>query len=686
MERRVPRNRFFIAAVASGFLSIASGMIAAAASVAPSPSYGAWGVDVSGENPAIKPGDDFFAFANGAFLDRLKIPADQAEYGSFNVLIDLSEARVHTILEDAATKTPGLVPETSFGKIGAAYRAFMDEAAVERRGVEPLKPLLDQVRGAQSRADVARLMGDPGLFSSTFDVGIAPDDKDPTRYVIQIGQSGLGLPDRDYYLTTEFAAKKAAYEAYVAKLLGLIGWPEPEASAKAVVAYETKVAEASWSRAQLRDPDAVYNPMTISSLKTLAPGFDWSALMEGAHLENEGEVVIDAKSAFPKIAAVYEQTPVETLRAWLAFRLVDSAAPYLSKAFQDARFDFRGKTLSGIEEQRARWKRAVASVNGMLGDAVGQVYVERYFPPASKAEMETLVANLKSALGRRIQNLSWMSAATKAEALKKLDRFDVQIGYPKKWRDYSALKIAADDLLGNVRRSAVFEWDYQRSRLHKPVDKDEWLMTPQTVNAYNNPQFNEVVFPAAILQPPFFNPAADPAVNYGAIGAVIGHEMTHGFDDEGRKYDDQGRLRDWWTPEDAKDFDSRAKALGASYEKIPVVAGAHINGQLTMGENIADLGGLLTALDAYHASLHGRQAPVIDGLTGDQRFFLGFAQIWREKEREDALREALVSDPHSPSKARVDGVLPNVDAWYRAFDVKPGDGLYRAPDERTRIW
>jgi putative endopeptidase len=436
----------------------------------------------------------------------------------------------------------------------------------------------------------------------------------------------------------------------------------------------------------MRDPDAVYNPMTISELQATAPGFEWAQLMRGAQLGDETHVLIDAKSAFPKLAAIYAATPLETLKAWEAFRIADASAPYLSKPFVDARFEFRGKTLTGQEINRPRWKRGVQAASGQLGEAIGEIYVARYFPPESKAQMEALIANLKVALGHRIENLEWMSPETKAEALKKLANYDVQVGYPKKWRDYSALVIRTDDLFGNVERSQAFEWAYQRGRLHKPVDKDEWLMTPQTVNAYNNPDFNEVVFPAAILQPPFFNPKADPAVNYGAIGAVIGHEMTHGFDDQGRKYDSSGRLRDWWTDKDGKDFDARADKLGASYEKIDILPGAHINGKLTMGENIADLGGLLTALDAYHESLHGQPAPVIDGLTGDQRFFLGFAQIWRGKTRDDALRQQMVSDPHSPEKARIDGVVPNVDAWYRAFDVQPGDKMYRAPADRTRIW
>ena len=681
----------WLAAAAFGALSLASATANAQSSPTEAslqPNYGPWGFDVSGEDKAVKPGDDFDMYANGTYLAHLQIPPDQTRYGSFNILRDLSEARVRIILEDAAAKDASVEPTNSALKIGAAYKAFMNEARVEALGAKPLDRNLAEVRAITTRAELARLMGraSGGVQFSLFDVGIGPDDKDPNRYLIGIGQGGLGLPDRDYYIEARFAAKKAGYQAYVARMLAMIGWPNAQAQAKAIVDFETKVAQASWTKAQMRDPDAVYNPTTVAELQQSAPGLDWAALMQGAELGAETHVLIDAKTAFPKIAAIYAETPLETLKAWEAFHIASSSAPYLSKPFADARFEFYGHDLTGQEVQRPRWKRGVAAVNGELGEAVGELYVARYFPPQSKAKMEALIANLKTALGHRIENLEWMSPATKQEALKKLANYDVQVGYPKKWRDYSGLVIRANDLYGNVERSQAFEWAYQRGRLHNPVDKDEWLMTPQTVNAYNNPDFNEVVFPAAILQPPFFNPEADPAVNYGAIGAVIGHEMTHGFDDQGRKYDANGRLSDWWTPQDAKNFEARADRLGASYEKIDILPDAHINGKLTMGENIADLGGILTALDAYHASLHGQPAPVIDGLTGDQRFFLGFAQIWRGKTRDDALRQQMVSDPHSPEKARVDGVVPDVDAWYRAFDVKPGDKLYRTPEQRVRIW
>ena len=493
--------------------ALASGTVLASVSITArdamlQPHFGQWGFDLSGEDRAIRPGDDFNAFANGTYIAHLKIPADQTRYGPFNLLADQSEARVHAILAQAAAKTTQLEPRSLDGKIGAAYQAFMDEARVQRLGDEPIQSDLAQIHALRSRHELTLLMGKSteGLQTSLFDIAIGVDDKNPTRYLIGISQDGLGLPDRDYYLTAQFATKKAAYADYVAKMLALIGWADPEASAKAVVQFETQIAQASWSRAQLRDPDAVYNPMTVSELAHWAPGLDWRTLLKGAQLCGESQVLIDAKSAFPKLAALYATAPLQTLKAWEAFHVADNSAPYLSKAFVDARFDFRGRTLTGTEIITPRWKRGVQATSRELGDAIGQRYVARYFPPQSKAQMEVLIGNLKTALSQRIEHLEWMSPQTKTEALKKLAQLDVQVGYPRKWRDYSALKIRADDLFGNLRRSLAFEWAYQRARLHKPVDKDEWDMTPQTVNAYNNPQFNEVVFPAAILQPPFFDP------------------------------------------------------------------------------------------------------------------------------------------------------------------------------------
>jgi putative endopeptidase len=653
--------------------------------LAKSPTYGTWGLDLTAGDPSVKPGDDFYQYAEGRAIAAMTIPADRTRYGSFIKLADLSDARGRQVIEDAAADRKATGNEA---KIGAFYRSFMDEAAVDRLGAAPMRQDLDAIRHASSREDIARLMGlvNVGFQSAIFAPDIETDQKAPTRYAVYLNQAGLGLPDRDYYLKPEFAEQKAKYEAYVAQMLRMIGWPDPEADAKAIVAMETRIAEASWTRAERRDDDKTYNPTTPAELEKAAPGFPWAPFLKAAELGGVQRLVVRENTAFPKIAEVFAQTPVPVLKAWMAFGLVDNAAPYLSKPFVDAHFEFRAKTLAGQQEQRPRWKRGVTLVGDQMGFAVGKLYVDKYFPPESKAKMEQLVSDLRVALKGRIERLDWMSPQTKARALEKLAKFHVKIGYPDKWRDYSALRVSDEDLYGNIERAVGFEWNRELKRLYKPVDKSEWFMTPQTVNAYYSQTENEIVFPAAILQPPFFDPNADPAVNFGGIGAVIGHEMTHGFDDEGRKSDGDGMLRDWWTAADSKKFDERAKRLGEEYGAVEVYPGAHIKPELTMGENIADLGGVLVALDAYHASLGGKPAAVIDGLTGDQRFFLSFAQIWRSKSREAAMRQRLVSDPHSPEPDRVDIPLRNVDAWYAAFDVKPGEKMYLPPDQRARIW
>jgi putative endopeptidase len=680
-----------LAAALTGFGPAA---FAASPNAAPTPdltahSYGSWGFDLAGRDTTVRPGDDFFTYANGTYVQKTEIPADRSWYGTINLLRDLSESRVHAILEAAAAKAPVQPAANDVqGKIGAFYKAYMDEAAVEALDAKPLAGDLKAIQGAADRSQLAAVMGSgaTSFQPSLFDIGIDTDLKDSDRYAVYVDQGGLGMPDRDYYLKPEFASKKQAYQAYVAKMLGMVGWAEPEANAKAIVEFESKVAEASWARADRRDPDKIYNPMTKAELVAMAPGFDWNVWLAAAHLGDRDQLVVQSKSAMPTIAALYAATSLDVLKAYMAFHLADDAAGALSTRFVEAKFDFDGRTLSGQPALPVRWKRGVRSVSGALGEAIGQVYVAKYFPPEAKAKMLELVGNLKEAYHARIQRLDWMSPETKAKALEKLANFDVQIGYPKKWRDYTSLMIRADDLYGDEERGIAWRWDYQLHRLNLPVDRDEWGMTPQTVNAYNQPTFNEVVFPAAILQPPVFDPKADAAVNYGAIGAVIGHEMSHGFDDEGRKFDSHGRLTNWWTKADGDRFVATSKAYGAQFEKFPIMDGFHIKGDLTMGENIADLAGVLAAFDAYHASLHGKPAPVIDGLTGDQRFFLAYAQYYRNKWRDDMMRQLIVSDPHSPDKARVDVVLPNVDGWYAAWNVKPGDKLYLAPDQRVRIW
>jgi putative endopeptidase len=602
-------------------------------------------------------------------------------------------------MEDSAAKA-GHEPATVEGKVGAFYKAFMDEARAESLGTQPIGPELAAIRAAATRDQIGALMGRhvKDFESSAFAIGLDVDTKDIAHYAVYLAQAGLGLPDRDYYLQASFAKQKTAYQAYVEKLLTLEGWPDAAGKAAAIVALETRIAEASWTKVQERDPDAIYNPYSLPDLEKAAPGFPWRAFLKAADLGAPAKVVVIDKTAFPKIAAIYASTPVDVLQAWLAFSVADNAAPYLSKPFADASFEMRQKTLSGQDEQQARWKRGVHAVSGgdyaagdrsdrfgNLGWAVGQLYTARYFPPAAKAKVQALVADLKTAYAARIKTLDWMSPATKTEALKKLAAYNVKVGYPDVARDYSKVVIRDDDLVGDVRRAAEADWAFYAGRQTGPVDRGDWQMTPQTNDAYNG-SLIDIVFPAVILQPPIFDPSADPAINYGAVGGVIGHELTHGFDDQGRKYDSKGTLRDWWAPADAKTFEARAKVFGAQYSAYEPLPGAHVNGQLTMGENIADLGGLTLGLDAYHASLHGKPAPVIDGLTGDQRVFLGWAQAWRGKVRDDAVRRQVVSDPHSPRQYRVNGPVRNIDAWYAAFGVKPGDKLYVAPDQRVRIW
>jgi len=649
--------------------------------------YGAWGFDTAGMDRSVSPGDSFFRYANGTYLDNLEIPADRTRYGSFDLLRELSENRLKALVEEYAAAKPAAT--TDEGKIAALYNSFMDEARVEQLGAAPLRADLAEIRGLKTRRDVARYMGSTsGRFGGSFFGGyVTADAKAPTQNALYMFQAGLSLPDRDYYLKDSFKEQKAKYEAYVAQQLRNIGWENANQAAKDIVAMETRIAEVSWSRIESRDDDKTYNPMTIAELQRYAPGFDWNAWMQGADLASRtNRAIVAQNTAFPKIAQVFSETPIETLRAWQAFKLVDQASPMLSRQFADANFEFRNKTLAGQPQQRPRWKRAIQFTEGSIGEALGRAYVARYFPPESKAKMDKLVNDLRRALEVRINGLPWMSADTKAKALEKLAKFTVKIGYPTKWEDYSSLTVDAGDLYGNAQRAGMFAWRDNIEKLGKPVDREEWGMTPQTVNAYYNPTMNEIVFPAAILQPPFFDPDADPAVNYGGIGGVIGHEIGHGFDDQGRKSDGDGVLTDWWTAEDASKFMAQAARLGAQFDTYEPVPGAKVQGQLTMGENIGDLAGVTLALEAYRLSLNGQPAPVIDGFTGDQRVFLGWAQVWRGKYREAAMRQQVVSDPHAPPEFRVVGPLRNIDAWYEAFGVKEGDKYYVKPEDRVRIW
>jgi putative endopeptidase len=649
------------------------------------PHYGTWGFDASGMDPSVKPGDSMFQFANGKGVAAMVIPSDRSRFGSFDVLNELSQARLRTIVEGYLDRPHSLASDQ--GKVAALYLAFMDEGRIEALDAKPLQAELARIRALKTLPQVAVFMGQSqaGGGASLFRGFVNLDDKNPDINVFEASQSGLGLPDRDYYLKPAFAEKKAKYEAYVAEQLKNVGWPDPEGAAKRVVALETKVAEAHWTRIENRNPEKTYNRESLAELKKLAPEFPWAYWFAGAGASKATFVIVRQPTAFTKLAKIYAETPVQDWRDYEAFHLVDEASPFLSKRFVDAQFAFRGKELSGQPENRPRWKRGLGVIERSMGDAVGRDYVKAYFPAESKAKMEALVANLREALKGRIERLDWMSPETKAKALEKLSKFGVKIGYTTKWRNYGGYMVVPGDLYGDVRRSGRFEWNYRLSKLGTKKDPTEWGMTPQTVNAYYSPTRNEIVFPAAILQPPFFDPKADMAVNYGGIGGVIGHEMTHGFDDQGRKFAGDGRLADWWTAEDSKKFDAKAKLYGEQYDTYEPVPGAHVQGKLTMGENIADLGGITLGLEAYHASLHGQPAPVIDGFTGDQRVFLGWSQVWREKARDDFVRQQVTTDPHSPGKFRVIGPMRNVDAWYDAFDVKDGK-YYLKPEDRVRIW
>ena len=639
--------------------------------------FGTWGVDLAARDTKVKPGDDFDTYASGAWRARTPIPADQPSAGVDYDVYNLTQDQLRAVVAKAP---PG-------SQIGNLYQSFMDEAKVEQVDAKPLMADLAKVDAIKSHDEMARFMGSTsGRFGVSI-VGPGPyaDPDTPTINTLWVGSSGLGLPDRDYYLTDSFKPQRDAYRAYIARTLGMVGVANAEAAADKIMAFETAIAKATWPVADRRDFTKINNPMTMAELNAYAPQVNWTALFEGADIPPQKRLILQENTSIRDIAKLYAATPLDTLKLWEKFHIAHDASPYLSKRFVDSRFNFI-KTLSGVTEIRPRWKRGLTLVDGSLGELVGKTYVDQYFPASSKAQMEELVANLKAAMADRIKANSWMAAPTKAAALDKLSRMEVMVGYPDKWRDYSTLTIKPDDLYGNVQRSSAFEYQYQLSDLGQTVDRKKWGMTPQTVNAYNGGLENKIVFPAGILQAPYFDPKADAAVNYGAIGSVIGHEITHGFDDQGRKIDATGALKDWWTAEDAKRFEAQAETFGTQYAKYEAAPGVFINPKLTMGENLADLAGLQIAYDAYHRSLGGKPAPVIDGLTGDQRFFLAFAQGWRSKEREDAIKSQVASDPHSPARFRVIGPVRNLDAWYAAFGIGPDSKFYIAPEKRVRIW
>jgi len=679
-------------------LAAALALAASLAAAADKPALPPFGFDLAGRDTATRPGNDFFQYANGRYVARAVIPADESAISRRSGMTREIDNRLHTLVEQLSHEVAEQ-PGDLRGKVGAFYAAFMDEARIEQLGVQAVEPELGAIRGASDIAALTTLMGRSTVdfFPSPFSVTIDVDLKRPARYAIYLNQADLGLPDIDYYTLPAYEPQRAAYRACIARMLALAGWPEAEALAPEVIAFETRIAQASWTKAQQRDVVASYNPVTRAQLQALAPAFDWAAFLQGAQLGDRDDLIAAQNTAFPKIASVVAATPLPVLKAWMAFRTLDAAADDLPRAFGAASFELHGKVLAGQAEQAPRWKRALVQVAGKGCDsdahaclgtlqwAVGQAYAERWFPPAAKARMTALAVDLKTAYRAHIQALAWMGPATKAEALRKLDAVTIKVGYPDKWRDYAGVAIRRDDLVGDVRAAAADDWRFQVERSKGPVDRGDWNMTPQTNNAYSG-NLLDIVFPAGILQPPIFDAAADAAINYGAVGGVIGHEITHQFDDEGRTVDADGLLRDWWTPEDAAAFKARTAVLGAQYARYEPLPGLHINPELTMGENLADLGGLTMALDAYHASLHGKPAPVLGGLTGDQRVFLGWAQAWAGKAQPEAIRKQTTSDPHSFRKFRVNGVVRNIDGWYKAFGIKPGDALYIAPDKRVRVW
>ncbi|MGZ5924670.1 MAG: M13 family metallopeptidase [Rhizomicrobium sp.] len=662
--------------------------VALAVEPAAKPAFGVWGVDLTGMDQTVKPGDDFFLYANNAWLNRTEIPADRTSTGSFQNLQILSENRMKELVAELEARDPAtLNPEEK--QLRDLYDAFTDTKQIEARGLDPIKPDLARIAALQTPDDVARLMGEPGFpADSIVGTGITPDAKNSNVYVVTATQSGLGMPSRDYYLRDDpaLAATREAYKKYLAGVLTMLGDKDAEARAAAVYALESGIATAHWPAEERRNADKVYNPMQVKNLSTFAPGFPWETFFRAQGIDSGRKVIARENTAFPALAALFAKTPIAVWRDYLTIHYVHAMAAYLPKAFDDANFDFYGKVLGGQSEQLPRETRAVHLLDTMLPHPFGKLYVAKYFPPATKAKAEQLVANLLKAYDADIRTITWMSPVTRQKALDKLHAFTPHIGYPDKWRDFSGLAIKRDDLVGDAERSATFEWNYDLARIDQPVDRNEWGMTPPTINAYYTQLFNSIFFPAAILQPPFFDPNTDDAVNYGGIGAVIGHEISHGFDDQGSKYTGGGILQSWWTDDDRKAFEARTGMLGAQFDSYEGLPGLHVNGKLTMGENIGDLSGLTIALKAYHASLGGKPAPVLDGFTGDQRFFLSFAQIWRAKYRDGQMRQQVLSNPHSPPHFRVDGPTRNIDAWYEAFNVKPGDKMYLPPDQRVKLW
>ncbi len=655
------------------------------------------GVDLAGIDHSVAPGDDFFDYANGTWIKSTEIPADRASYGVGALLVEKTNEQVRGLIQEAANSHPA--PGSDAQKAGDYYASYMDEAGIEAKGLAPLqpdfariaaitdKPSLSSYLGTTLRADVDALNATNFYTDHIFGVWITQAFENPNQNVPYILQGGLGMPDRDYYLadSPRMASIRAKYQGHIATVLKLAGVADAEAKAARIFVLETKIAKAHVSRVDSEDVHKANNPWKREEFAARAPGLDWNAYFQAAGLAEQPDFVVWQPGAVKGISALVASEPVETWKEYLTFRLVDHYAGVLPKAFVDERFAFYGTSLSGTPKIRDRWKRAIDATNGAIGEAVGKLYVARYFPPAAKAKIESMVRELLVAYHARISNLAWMSPQTKQKALRKLATLKVGVGYSDKWRDYSSLQIVRGDALGNARRAELFEYKHSLAKLGGPVDRSEWVMTPQTVNAVNLPLANALNFPAAILQSPFFDPKADAAMNFGAIGATIGHEISHSFDDQGSQFDAEGRLLNWWTPQDLAHFEDASARLAAQFDAYHPFPDLAINGKQTLSENIADVAGLSAAHDAYVFSLHGKKAPVLQGLTGDQRFFLAFAQSWRTKTREAALRQQVLTDGHAPAMYRGDTVR-NLDAWYPAFDVKPGQKLFLAPGSRVQVW
>ncbi len=646
------------------------------------------GIENQHFSSSLTPGSNFYQHINEGWLKNTPIPADRSDYGSFSALDDGVKEATRKLIEEAASSNSAKGSDAQ--KVGDFFKSFTNVELRNRLGIKPIESQLAEVAAVQDRQQLAALAGRFMRIgvSGPFGTFVSQDAKKSDQYTVYFSQSGLSLPDRDYYLVDnpQFEKAAASLKTYIADILKIAGHANPDEAAQQVYDLEHALAIIQWDRVKNRDPEATYNKNSTDDLKGLMSGYDVASFLEAAGLSKQTEFVVRQPDYLKSLSALLVAIPLNTWKDYCTFHLVDEAAPCLTEAIEKRHFDFHATALSGIEEQKPLWRRGVETCDGFLGEIVGKLYVEKHFPPIAKARMEKLVDNLKAAFAKRIDSLEWMSPATKKQAHEKLSKFNTKIGYPEKWKDYSKVTIDPDDLVGNVKRATEFEFQRRVDRLGGPIDRTEWMMNPQTINAYYSATMNEIVFPAAILQPPFFNLQADDAVNYGGIGAVIGHEISHGFDDKGSQYDGDGNLRRWWTTEDRSEFERRAGELVAQYDGYKPFDDMNVNGKFTLGENIGDLGGMAVALDAYRLSLGGKEAPMIDNLTGDQRFFIGWAQIWRRLYREPELRKRLVQDPHSPSEYRCNGIVSNMDAFYEAFSIKPSDPMFIAPEKRVRIW